>query len=193
MVRKSWAVTLIFAFLLPSCAGPVRRGDRAMAYEDRLRLASIYIQSERLARAIPLLEDAAAQEPGRPEAHSMLGEVLFLSEDLEGAARSFYLALDAGGDDPLVLNNLAWIELKRGRAPEALGLIERALKSDPVPLYAYLDTRARVLKVLGRRGEALQDALTARKIVPEHDTRMLGQLEDLIRELEKEAPGPRSY
>lgn len=193
MIRKSWAVILVFAFLLASCAGPVRRGDREMAYEDRLRLASIYIQSERFARAVPLLEEAAAREPGRPEAHSMLGEVLFLSGDLEGAARSLYLALDAGGDDPLVLNNLAWIEMQRGRAPEALGLIERALKSDPVPLYPYLDTRARVLKALGRSGEALRDALTARRIVPEHDAGMINQLEDLIRELEREAPGPRSY
>lgn len=193
MIRKSCVVILAFAFLLASCAIPVRRGHREMAYEDRLRLASIYIQSERFARAVPLLEDAAAQEPGRPEAHSMLGEVLFLSGDLEGAARSLYLALDAGGDDPLVLNNLAWIEVQRGRAQEALGLIERALKSDPVPLYPYLDTRARVLQALGRRGEALQDALTARRIVPEHDARMISQLEDLIRELEKEAPGPRSY
>ncbi|MBN2720884.1 MAG: tetratricopeptide repeat protein [Proteobacteria bacterium] len=193
MIHKSWVVILVMVFLLASCALPVRRGGRVMAYEDRLRLASIYIQSERFERAIPLLEAAAAQEPGRPEAHSMLGEVLFLSGDLEGAARSLYLAVDAGGDDPLVLNNLAWIELQRGRAPEALGLIERALESNPVPLYPYLDTRARVLKVLGRNGEALQDALTARKIVPEHDTRMISQLEDLIRELEKEAPGPRSY
>lgn len=193
MIRNLFPGVLVFVLVLASCAGPARRVDRAMPYEDRMRLASIYVQSERLDKAVPVLEDAADQEPGRSEAHAMLGEVLFLGGDLEGSARSLTRALEVGGDDPVVLNNLAWVELKRGNLKEAFAMIERALGTNPVPMYLYLDTRARILQALERYEEALRDARAALRIAPDHDAEAVSKLENLIRELEKMAPGEGYY
>lgn len=193
MNRRFFPAIMVLALILASCAGPARRAERTMPYEDRLRLASIYIQSERPDRAVPILKDAAVQEPGRPEAHAMLGEVLFIAGDLEGSAQSMTRALEVGGDDPVVLNNLAWVEMKRGKNEEALDLVERALKADPFPRYPYLDTKARALKSLGRFQEALQQATEALRMTPEYDAKMRTSLEELIGELEMEAPDAGYY
>jgi len=161
-----------------------------MPYEDRLQLASIYIQSDAAERAVPLLNEAISQNPERPEAYDMLGEILFLQGDLDGSLRHWTKAIEVGGDDPLILNNLAWVSLKQGHTDEAFDLIERALGLDPVPVYPYLDTRSRILLALGRRAEALGDARTALGQVPEHDTRMKEQLEELVKDIEKNIHGP---
>jgi tetratricopeptide (TPR) repeat protein len=160
-----------------------------MPYDDRLRLASIYIQNGQHERAVPLLNDATIQDPLRSEAHAMLGEVLYFQGNLEDSARSLRMALEAGGEDPVVLNNLAWVEMERGNPGKALSLTDRALGMNPVPLYPYLDTRARVLRALDRSEEALREAETALKMVPDHDARMRGRLEELVKELEGEAGG----
>ena len=117
----------------------------------------------------------------------------FLIVLIAALTRSLARALEVGGDDPGTLNNLAWVELKRGNPEEALHLVERALGSDPSPRYPYLDTRARILKALGRYEEALVQAAAALKMTPEHDPGMRKGLEELIRELEKEAPGAGYY
>jgi tetratricopeptide (TPR) repeat protein len=191
LTRGIFPALLACALVAASCAGPVRRGDLKMPYDDRLRLASIYIQSGKPELALPLLEDAAVQDPDRPEAHAMLGEVLFSRGDMQGAARSFALALEAGGEDPLVLNNLAWVEMERGNEEMALNLADRALGQNPVPMYPYLDTRARILQKLGRFEEALADARTALKLTPDHDTRMRDRLKELVAELESMFPVER--
>lgn len=180
---------VIVILLIASCAGSSQGTKLTMPYENRLQLASIYIQDDQPEKAVPLLEQAVKQEPQRPEAHAMLGEILFLQDDLEGSTSHLTRALETGGDTPLVLNNLAWVNLKQGHADEALGLIERALSLFPVPVYPYLDTRARIFKALGRDAEALMDARTALRLVPEHDAVMREQLEELIRELEKSVNG----
>ncbi len=189
MIRISLASFLVSVLFMASCAGPIRRVDMKMPYEDRLRLASIYIQNDQPERAVPLLEDASVQNPGRPEAYAVLGEVLFLKGDLEGSARSLTRALETGGDDPVILNNLAWVEMGRGDAEKALSLTDRALRVNPVPLYPYLDTRARVLLELGRPQEALEEAATALELLPDYDNRMRDRLEELVRELRGKTQG----
>jgi Tfp pilus assembly protein PilF len=183
---------LLTAFLLiavVSCATPDRRAGLQMPYDDRIRLASIYIQSDQAGRAVPLLEDALLQDDGRPEAWSMLGEISYSEGDLDKAANRLQKALDGGGEDPVILNNLAWVEMGRNDGNRALALIDRALLLDPVPSYPYLDTRARVLGTLERYNEALAEARTARKLVPDHELKAAGELDDLILELEDLASG----
>ncbi|UCG38995.1 MAG: tetratricopeptide repeat protein [bacterium] len=185
MVKIARAMGLMaLSVTLLSCASHPRRGELRMPYDDRLRLASIYIQSGQSERAEGLLRDALAQEEGRPEAHAMLGEVLFLKGDLEGSSRHLYRALQVGGDDAVVLNNLAWVELGRSKAGKALELTDRAISLQPVPLYPYLDTRSRALLELNRYEEALVEARAALNLTPQHDTSMRGHLRQLIGEIE---------
>jgi tetratricopeptide (TPR) repeat protein len=155
-----------------------------MPYEDRLKLASIYIQGGQEDRAIPLLEDAVLQDKKRPEAWAMLGELYWLKGDLKLSSNNLQKALEAGGEDPVVLNNLAWVESAKGNPERALALADRAIARNPAPVFPYLETRARILMELGRYEEAAADARAARSLTPEYDTRMREQLDELIRELE---------
>jgi len=179
-------LTLIagLVIVLFSCAGPSRRDTLQMPYEDRLKLASIYIQGGQEDRAIPLLEDAVLQDKKRPEAWAMLGELYWLKGDLKLSSNNLQKALEAGGEDPVVLNNLAWVESAKGNPERALALADRAIARNPAPVFPYLETRARILMELGRYEEAAADARAARSLTPEYDTRMREQLDELIRELE---------
>ena len=178
----------ILAITVVSCASLSRRDTLTMPYEDRLQLASIYIQSGQVEKAVPLLEDAVNQERDRPEAWAMLGELFWLKGDLKKSSTYLEKALDTGGEDPLILNNLAWIESAKGHPERALALVDRAIAMEPVPLFPYLETRARILIKLQRYDEADADARAALSLTPEYDMKMREQLEGLIREIEKMVP-----
>ena len=173
----------LLALTVVSCAGMSRRDPLMIPYEDRIQLASIYIQGGQRDQAIPLLEDAVIQEEGRPEAWAMLGELFWLKGDLKESSINFEKALKAGGEDPLILNNLAWVESARGYPDRALALADRAIAMNPSPLYPYLETRARVLMKLKRYNEAFVEARTALSLTPEYDSKMRKQLNELIEEI----------
>ncbi len=175
----------ILAITMVSCASLSRRNILTMPYEDRLQLASIYIQGGQVEKAIPLLEDAVNQERDRPEAWAMLGELFWLKGDLEKSSTYLEKALNAGGEDPLILNNLAWVESARGHPERALALVDRAIAMEPAPLFPYLETRARILMKLQRYEEASADARAALSLTPEYDKDMKEQLEELIGEIEE--------
>jgi Tfp pilus assembly protein PilF len=183
MILRS-IITLVLSIVLSSCAGPDRRTSLQMPYDDRIQLASIYIQSGKSDQAVGILEDATLQDKDRPQAWAMLGEISYSDGNLDEAASHLERALKAGGEDPAILNNLAWIEMARGDAARALTLVNRALLINPDPRYAYLDTRARILAKLKRYEEGLMDARTARDLVPDPDSKVAGDLDDLIGELE---------
>jgi len=183
LLRSAMLAALIIGMI--SCASPSRRDTLQMPYGDRLKLASIYIQSGQEDRAVSILEDAVVQEDSRPEAWAMLGELFWLREDLEKSSTYLEKALDTGGEDPLILNNLAWVESRKGQFGRALALADRAIAMDPVPLYPYLETRARVLIELERYDEAAADARAALSLTPDHDAKMREQLQELIEEIER--------
>jgi len=187
LTRRVLPIFLIWS--LVSCAGPPRRDTLLMPYDDRLELASIYIQGGQEDKAVTLLEDAVVQEEGRPEAWAMLGELYWLKGDLTASSTYLEKALKAGGEDPVILNNLAWVESGKGNLERALALVDRAIARDPGTLYPYLETRARILLKLRRYEEAGADARAALSLTPDHDARMRAQLEELIREIEGLAGG----
>lgn len=175
----------ILVVTLFSCAGISRRDVLTMPYDDRLKLASIYIQGGQEDKAIGLLEDAVTQEKDRPEAWAMLGELFWLKGDLEASSSNLEKALATGGEDHLILNNLAWVESAKGNPERALALADRAIALDPVPLYPYLETRANILLELKRYEEASAEARAALSLTPEHDTKMIMQLKELIKKIEE--------
>lgn len=189
MIFSKHLLVILVLLTILSCAGPSRRDTLQMPYDDRLKLASIYTQGGQEDKAVPLLEDAILQEEGRPEAWAMLGELFWLKGDLKRSANHLEKALDRGGEDPVILNNLAWVESSRGNNDRALALADRAIVMDPVPLYPYLETRARILVTLERFHEAAADARAALALTPGHDRKMRDQLQGLIREIEERGTG----
>jgi len=180
---------LALSIVLSSCAGPDRKASLKMPYDDRIQLASIYIQSGKSDQAVGILKDATVQDKDRPQAWAMLGEISYSEGDLDEAASYLERALEAGGENPAILNNLAWVEMARGDAARALTLVNRALLLNPDPRFAYLDTRARILAKLERYEEALADARAARNLVPDHNSKVAADLDDLIGEMEALASG----
>ena len=182
------ALSAGLVLVLFSCAAPSRRDTLQMPYEDRIKLASIYIQGGQEERAIPLLEDAVSQDKTRPDAWAMLGELYWLKGDLKASSNHLQKALETGGEDPVILNNLAWVESAKGHPERALALVDRAIAQNPAPVYPYLETRARILIKLGRYEEAAVDARAARSLTPEYDSEMRQQLEELLREIGEKMP-----
>jgi len=152
-------------------------------YEKRLSMAEDYHEAGDVENAAAILNEAVAREPDRPEAYSMLGDIYYGSEDLEGAAREYRRAVERGNSNPTVFNNLAWVETSLGRHGAALSLIERAIEMGPVPLYPYLDTRARILRSMGNLHEARTSAEMALRLTPARDTEMRHDLEVFLDEL----------
>jgi len=189
MTFMRWMTVAVMLVTVVSCAGPPRRADSLMPYADRIQLASIYIQSGQTDKAIPLLKDATDQDQDRPEAWGMLGELYWLKGDLEESSNHLEKALQKGGEDPLVLNNLAWVESAKGHPERALALADRAIALDPVPLYPYLETRARILLMLKLYSEAEADANAALSLTPAYDVEMRKQLEELIGEIDELGAG----
>ncbi len=179
---------LLTVLYLSGCAGPAVRDMSRVPYEDRLTLATIQRQSGQVESAKSVLRGAIEQYPNRPEANVRLGDILFVEDDLQGAADSYQAAVEAGSTDPVMLNNYAWVMTNMGRHGTALSLIESAVNLAPKPLYPYLDTRAMVLRSLGNYSDALKSAELALALTPDRDEKMRKHLQALIEEM-KNASG----
>ncbi len=174
---------LIITAIAAGCAVREQTILEEVPYERQLELAAGYTQAGDDQNAVTVLNEAAARNPHLPEAYSMLGDIYYASEDLEGAEREYRRAIERGDSDPAVLNNLAWVRTSLGQHGSALSLIERAIEMAPVPLYPYLDTRARILRSLGNLEEARRSAEMALRLVPAQDSGMRQDLETLLDDL----------
>jgi len=92
-----------------------------------------------------------------------MGNVWVKLNHLPNAEEAYRRALAADPGDAAALNNLSWVVLRMGGDPgEAVELTERALKTDPEPRFAYLDTLGWALYRAGDRERAravLEEAL----------------------------------
>jgi Flp pilus assembly protein TadD len=174
---------LVITAIMAGCAVREQTIIEEVPYDHQLGLAAGYIQAGDDQNAVAALNKATARNPHRPEAYSMLGDIYYASEDLEGAAREYGRAIDRGDSDPTVLNNLAWVKTSLGQHGPALSLIERAVEMAPVPLYPYLDTRARILRSMGNIEEARRSAEMALRLTPAQDIEMRQDLETLLDDL----------
>ncbi|TNF45522.1 tetratricopeptide repeat protein [bacterium] len=171
---------LVITFIVAGCGARDHITVDEVPYEDRLSMAADFYQAGENQNAVATLKEAAAKTPHRPEAYSMMGDIYYASEDLEGAAREYRRAIERGDSDAAVLNNLAWVETSLGRHGSALSLIERAIEMAPVPLYPYLDTRARILRSMGNLEEARKSAEMALRLTPAQDIEMQQDLKTLL-------------
>ena len=182
----SWSVLILMPLLLSvfnGCAGIGHPVGPGTSYENRLTLAVGYIRSAEGPRAVEVLKEAASQLPERPEAYAMLGDIFHSDGNLEKAVEEYRRAIEKGEEDPVVWNNLAWLESDLGYNGAALFHIEKAIEMVPFPLYPYLDTRARILGAMGNIEEARKSAVMALRLTPASDMRMRRALRKFLDKL----------
>jgi len=107
--------------------------DVSRRAQIRIDLAAGYYQQRAFAPALDELRAALAIDANNAQAYGMLGLVYMELGEQARAEDGFRQALRIAPDDSDVLNNYGWFLCQTGRADQALGQFQSALKN---PLYA---------------------------------------------------------
>jgi Flp pilus assembly protein TadD len=119
------------------------RGDEALAaftavlrerpdfITARTSAATILLSANRPGEAVALLRDAPGDQASSPELLAKMGSALRDSGDLKGAADAFSRALQAGDQNPVLLNDLGVVFARMGRGDDARRMFNELLKIDP--------------------------------------------------------------
>lgn len=139
-------------------------------HQAELNLAAYYIQTERYAEAVPLLQglldDPTFPSPWR--ALTNLGWAEYRLGRLDEAHRSLSLAVDYRPDYWRARLNLGIVESERGNRAEAIAHFQRVLDGQPGPL-AEAEVRFRLaeqLVSLGDRQAAVRHLMAASDLEP---------------------------
>ncbi|HNW36333.1 MAG TPA: tetratricopeptide repeat protein, partial [Candidatus Ozemobacteraceae bacterium] len=115
--------------------------------------------------AVKAASEAVSIHAGEPQLWMMLGDALTSSGDRSSAVSAYRKALDLNPQDPVVMNNLAFMLLELDRdLPLALELARRSVDAQQGYVYN-LDTLAWALYKNGRANEALEVMLQIRESV----------------------------
>jgi Zn-dependent protease with chaperone function len=133
---------------------------------------------------LKILHSEIQKSPSNPDLHTLLGDVLYSSQDYAGSIAAYRQALHLKPDSPEVLNNLAWLycEIEEYRNPvEALQLARKAasLKES----HYILDTLAESLYLNGLTQEALETGQRALQLAPDNHAYYQKQIEKFQRGL----------
>jgi Flp pilus assembly protein TadD len=121
------------------------------------QLGQTYV-SENPALARQWYERGLAIDPDDPNGHTNLGLILRSRGDADGALREFQRALQLGGLQPLIWNDIGATQLERGDAEEGIRAFRMALKSDP----CRFDARSNLTLTLASAGDRAAAAEASR-------------------------------
>jgi predicted Zn-dependent protease len=130
------------------------RGEASAA--EQQRLLELMLGLERQSEAIPLMERLADQDPKRWQLRLLLAELRRDQNDRPGAERELRQLLNARPDQIEALQLMALIQLETGRAAEAQGQLQAALKraSEPTAKPESVPIGLLLAQVLQRSGQA---------------------------------------
>ena len=114
-----------------------------------------------------------------------LGDLATARKDYGEAARLYQIALDIQPDNPLALNNLAWV-LGQLKSPQALAYAEKANRIAPNQP-PFMDTLGMLLAEQGENAKALEWLQKAHELAPQHAPIQLNLAKVLIQSGKKEA------
>ncbi len=105
-------------------------------------------------RALDLARTAVDKDPTLPQAHAVLAEILIRLDPAQAAAAAGKaLSLDPNYGDAYAI--MALSRTFEGKAAEALDLIDKAMRLNPLPPSGYYMAQGRALFFLGRFAEAV--------------------------------------
>jgi tetratricopeptide (TPR) repeat protein len=152
----TWAVALAACFFLTrDQVGRWRDTETLMQHALRLtgenflahnNLGHFYNERGQPAAAVPQLEAAIRIRPKYAEARVNLGRSLVMLGQVDRAGVVLEEAIALRADDPVGLNNLAFVRMQQGRIPESVALYDRVLSLSPE--WAEVQHRAGVLQLM---------------------------------------------
>jgi len=119
-----------------------------------------------LLRARVHAERAVALDPALPEAHLALGSVFRMEGDAEAFLREVRAAGAANATDAITLRWLGWSYMALGRAEEAFGMLERAVRLHPND-FSLLAPYVDCANTLGKSAEVERGLVRARELLIE--------------------------
>jgi len=147
----------------------------------RYSLGNVFEKSGRRSKGLQEMERILAETPDDASAMNFIGYTMVVSgQDVEKAEKLIRRALELKPDDGYVLDSLAWVLFKTGKADESLVLLEKAsqkVSSDPIVAEHLGD----VLLMKQRKQEALDAYRRSVTINPDNIV-----VQDKLRKLEEE-------
>ena len=130
---------------------------------------SIYIKLKQYENAISISEWLSDSDPGNRAHLLRLSLVYDLAGQFENAEQALFKLLDLSPDDPLALNNLAYMYLENtNRISKAIDMVTKALDAEP-DNGAYLDTLGWAYYLDGDYKQALKTIEKALKVADAED------------------------
>ena len=153
-------------------------------------LSNIYVQKGEMRRGEQILEDVLKETPNDPSVNNDLGYLYAdQGKNLEQAESMIRKAVKAEPENGAYLDSLGWVLFKLGRGEEAIPHLEQAtVKIGAGGDDTVWDHLGDVYDSLGKRDKALESwkkGLESAKAQPKPDPKLIGKLEEKIRNREK--------
>lgn len=159
-------------------------------------LSNIYVLTGQIEKGEKILEEMYDKDKHDPGINNDLGYLYAdQGKKLEEAEAMIRKAVKADPDNSAYLDSLAWVLYKRGKYPEALANMEKALvlsqakqSASDATLWDHLGDIQEQLKNIEKAVDAWKKALAAAKADSKPDTKLIGKLEDKLKN-RTSAPG----
>lgn len=157
--------------------------------QSRFSLSNIHVLMGNIRKGELILEEMYAVDPNDPGINNDLGYLYAdQGKELEKAESMIQKAVKADPDNSAYLDSLAWVLYKRGKYPEALTNMEKALEksqakqtASDATLWDHLGDIQERLKNIEKAVEAWKKALASAKLDAKPDTKLIGKLEDKLK------------
>lgn len=157
--------------------------------QARSSLSNIHVLMGNIEKGEKILEEMYEQDKHDPGINNDLGYLYAdQGKKLEEAEAMIRKAVKAEPDNSAYLDSLAWVLYKRGKFPEALGHMEKALEvsqakqnASDATLWDHLGDIQEQMKNIDKAVSAWQKALTAAKSEPKPDPKLIGKIEDKLK------------
>ena len=167
---------------------------RSVYRRAQFSLSNVFVQKGEVRRGEQILEDVLKETPNDPSVNNDLGYLYAdQGKNLEQAEQMIRKAVKAEPENGAYLDSLGWVLFKLGKKDEAIPLLEKAVvkigKGGDDTVWDHLgdvyDSTGNAAKAL----ECWRKALESAKVQPRPDDKLIGKVEEKIRNREKSASG----
>lgn len=152
-------------------------------------LSNIYVMMGNMKKGEEILEEMYEKDKHDPGINNDLGYLYAdQGKKLEEAEAMIRKAVKSAPDNSAYLDSLAWVLYKRGKYPEALGHMEKALElsqatqnASDATLWDHLGDIQEQMKNIEKAVEAWKKALAAAKVESKPDAKLISKIEDKLK------------